>query len=104
MSRALLRLVTLAGLFPGQPSKANPPDFRLQVVPGIVYKVDDPGNTQTSSFAFEIAVLCSTDCELTPISASVELSSGGFTVERQQWTTAMLARIKKVSHRILPNT
>jgi hypothetical protein len=34
----------------------------------------------------------------------VELSNGGFTVERQQWTTAMLAKIKKVSHRILPNT
>jgi hypothetical protein len=104
MSRALLLVVTLACLFTVQPSKANPPDFRLQVVPGIVYKVDDPGNTRTSSFTFEIAVMCSTDCELTPISANVELSSGGFTVERQHWTTAMLAKIKQVSHRILPAT
>jgi hypothetical protein len=104
MTRVLLLLVTLAGLFAVQPSRATPPDFRLQVVPAMVYKVDDPGNTRTSSFTFEIAVICSTDCELTPISANVELSSGGFTVERQQWTTEMLARIKKVSHRILPNT
>jgi hypothetical protein len=104
MSRVLLLLVTLAGLFAVQPSRANPPDFRLQVVPATVYKVDDPGNTRTSSFTFEIAVICSTDCELTPISANVELSSGGLTVERQHWTTAMLAKIKQVSHRILPNT
>src|SRR5437764_68452 len=80
------------------------PDFRLQTVPAVVYKVDDPGNTRTSSFSFEIVVICSTDCELTPISANMELSSGGLTVERQQWTAAMLAKIKKVSHRILPNT
>ena len=87
-----------------EPSQASRPDFRLQVVPGVVYKVDDPGNTRTSSFTFEIAVICSTNCELTPISANVELSSGGFIVERQQWTTAMLAKIKKVSYRILPTT
>jgi len=42
--------------------------------PGNVYKVDDPGNTRTSSFVFDIAVICSTDCALTPISSSVELS------------------------------
>jgi Peptidase family M23 len=104
MSRVPPLLVTLACLFAVQPSRASPPDFRLQVVPGMVYKVDDPGNTRTSSFTFEIAVMCSTDCELTPISANVELSSGGVTVERQQWTTAMLAKITQVSHRILPDT
>src|SRR5262245_16371500 len=104
MSRSLLLLVTLAGSFAVQPSRANPPDFRLQVVPAMVYKVDDPGNTRTSSFTFELAVICSTDCELTPISANVELSSGGLIVERQQWTTEMLAKIKQVSHRILPDT
>lgn len=82
----------------------NQPDFRLQVVPAIVYKVDDPGNTGTSSFTFEIAAICSTDCELTPISANVELSSGGSIVERQQWTTETLAKIKRVSHRILRDT
>jgi hypothetical protein len=104
MSRVLLFCVTLACVSAVQPSPANAPDFRLQVVPAIVYKVDDPGNTSTSSFTFEIAVICSTDCDLSPISASLELSSGGLTVERQQWTTAMLAKIKKVSHRILPDT
>ena len=104
MSHILLCLVTLASIVAAQPSRANPPDFRLQVVPAIVYKVDDPGNTRTSSFTFEIAVICSTDCELTPISANVELSSGGVAVERQQWTAEMLARTKNVSHRILPNT
>src|SRR5262245_60814142 len=104
MSRALLLLVTLAGLFPVQPSRANSPNFRMQVVPAIVYKVDDPGNTRTSSFTFDLAVICSTDCELTPVSASVELSGGGLTVERQQWTTEMLAKTKKVSYRVLPDT
>jgi len=104
MSRVPLFLVTLACVSAVRPSTANPPDFRLQLIPAIVYKVDDPGNTRTSSFTFEIAVICSADCELTPISATVELSSGGLSVERQQWTTAMLAKIKKVSHRILPNT
>ena len=104
MSRVLLFLVTLACVSAVQPSRPNPPDFRLQVVPAIVYKVDDPGNTRTSSFTFEIAVTCSTDCELTPISANVELSSGGLIVERQQWTSDMLAKIRRVSHRILLNT
>src|SRR6516164_3654583 len=81
MSRVLLLLVVPA-FFTVQASWASQPDFRLQVVPAIVYKVDDPGNTRTSSFVFDIAVICSTDCALTPISASVELSSAGSTVER----------------------
>jgi biotin carboxyl carrier protein len=69
-----------------------------------VYKVDDPGNASTSSFVFNIAVICSMDCELTPISARVELSSAGSPVERQDWTTEELAKIKRVSYRIEPNT
>lgn len=85
------------------PAPTNP-DFRLQVVPAIVYKVDDPGGSRTSSFVFDVAVICSTDCALTPISARVELSSGGSTVERQDWTTQMLAKIKQTSFRIEPNT
>jgi Peptidase family M23 len=104
MSRVLLVLVALACLFAVQPSWANQPDFRLQVVPAIVYKVDDPGSQNTSSFVFNIAVICSTDCELTRVSARVELSSAGSTVERQDWTAEMLAKIKKTSYRILPNT
>ena len=50
---------------------------------------------------FEIAVICSTDCELTPISAKVALSHGGSPVESQQWTAEMLAKIKRVNHRVL---
>ena len=104
MSRVLLLLVMLAGLFAVNPGSASPPDFRLQVVPAIVYKVDDPGNTRTSSFVFDIAVICSTDCTLTPISASVELSNGRATVERQEWTTELLAKIKGAKYRISPET
>ena len=104
MNRVQSLLVVLACLVAVEPSWANQPDFHLQVVPGIVYKVDDPGNTRTSSFVFDIAVICSTDCALTPISASVELSSGRSTVERQEWTTEMLAKIKEMNHRILPDT
>src|SRR5580704_15068063 len=104
MNRALLLLVVPACLFAVQPSWASQPDFHLQVAPAIVYKVDDPGNTRTSSFVFDIAVICSTDCALTPISASVELSNGQTTVERQEWTTEMLAKVKGVSYRILPDT
>jgi len=104
MSRVLLLLVALACLFAVQPTWASQPDFHLQVVPAIVYKVDDPGNTKTSSFVFDIAVICSTDCALTPISASVELSSGGSKVEQQDWTTETLAKIKGVNYRILPDT
>lgn len=103
MSRVLL-LIVAACLFAVQPSWASQPDFRLQVVPAIVYKVDDPGNTRTSSFVFDIAVICSTDCALTPISASVELSNGRSVVERQEWTNEMLAKIKGVNYRILPDT
>jgi hypothetical protein len=80
------------------------PDFRLQVVPAIVYKVDDPGNTRTSSFVFDVAMICSTDCVLAPVSASVELSNGRSAVERQEWTSEMLAKIKDVSYRVLPDT
>jgi hypothetical protein len=104
MSRVLPLLFALALLFGVQPSWASQPDFHLQVVPGIVYKVDDPGSQNTSSFVFNIAVICSTDCEFTPISARVELASAGSTVERQDWTTEMLAKIKQLSYRILPNT
>jgi hypothetical protein len=104
MNRVSLLLVVLACLFAVQPSWAQQPDFRLQVVPAIVYKVDDPGNTRTSSFVFDIAVICSSDCALTPISASVELSNGRSTVERQEWTTEMLAKIKGVKYRISQDT
>jgi len=103
MNRVLLPSVVIAVSF-AAPSQVSPPDFRLQVVPGIVYKVDDPGGSRTSSFVFDLAVICSTDCALTPISASVELSSAGSAVERQDWTTEMLARIKRTSFRLEPNT
>jgi hypothetical protein len=53
---------------------------------------------------FDIAVICSTDCALTPISASVDLSSAGSTVERQDWTTEMLAKIRNKRYRIEPST
>jgi hypothetical protein len=104
MSRSLLLLAVPACLLAVQPTWASQPDFHLQVVPAIVYKVDDPGNVGTSSFVFDIAVICSTDCALTPISASVELSNGRSTVERQGWTTEMLAKIKDIRYRIEPNT
>jgi peptidase M23-like protein len=104
VSRVLLLLVVPACLLVVQPTWASQPDFHLQGVPAIVYKVDDPGNIRTSSFVFDIAVICSTDCALTPISASVELSSAGSTVERQDWTTEMLAKIKNIRYRIEPNT
>jgi hypothetical protein len=104
MSRALLLLAVPACLLAVQPAWASQPDFHLQVVPAIVYKVDDPGNIKTSSFVFDIAVICSTDCALTPISASVELSDGRSTVERQEWTSEMLAKIKNIRYRIEPST
>ncbi len=103
MNRVLRLLVASACLFAVQPTWAQQPDFRLQVVPASVYKVDDPGNLNTSSFVFNIAVICFTDCELTPISARLELSSAGSIVERQDWTTEMLAKIKQISYRIHPN-
>ena len=80
------------------------PDFSLQVVPATVYKVDDPGGSRTSSFVFDIAVICSTDCDLTPASAHIELSSAGTVVEQEDWTAGMLAKIKRTSFRIEPNT
>jgi hypothetical protein len=104
MSRVLLLLVVLACLFTVQPTWASEPDFHLQVIPAMVYQVDDPGNAATSSFVVNIAVICSTDCALTPISARMELSSAGSIVERQDWTTEMLAKIKRISYRIEPNT
>jgi Peptidase family M23 len=94
----------MLALFAVQPSRANPPDFRLQVVPAIVYKVDDPGNTRTSSLVFDVAVICPVDCALNPISASVELTNGRSTVERQEWTPEPLAKIKGVKYRISPDT
>jgi hypothetical protein len=62
MCRVSLLLLVLAYFFTVQPSWASQPEFRLQVVPAIVYKVDDPGNTRTSSFVFDIAVICSMLC------------------------------------------
>jgi len=104
MSRVLPLLVVPACLFAVQPSWSSQPDFHLQAVPAIVYKVDDPGGASTSSFVFDIAVICSTDCELTPISARVELSSAGSIIERQDWTKEMLAKIKRLRYRIEADT
>ena len=104
MNRVLLPLVVFAPVVAVATSQVSQPALRLQVVPATVYKVDDPGGTRTSSFVFNIAVMCSTDCQLTPISAHVELSSAGSVVERQDWTTEMLAKIKQISYRIEPNT
>ena len=104
MNRVLPATVVLACFVSAQPSWATQPDFHLQVVPAVVYKVDDPGNIRTSSFVFDIAVICSSDCDLTPIAASVELSDAGSIVERQEWTTGMLAKIKNTRYRIEPNT
>ena len=103
MNRRPLRMV-FASLVGVAASQLSQPDFRLQVVPARVYIVDDPGGARTSSFVFNLAVICKTDCQLTPIAARVELSSAGSIVERQEWTTAMLAKIKQVSYRIEPNT
>ena len=102
--RLSLLFLTFGCLVDVQPSQTQQPDFRLQVVPGIVYKVDDPGGSRTSSFVFDLAVICSTDCNLTPLSARVELASAGSVVERQDWTTETLAKIKRISFRIQPNT
>jgi len=104
LTRILPLLVVPALLLAVQPSWARQPDFHLQVVPAIVYKVDDPGNINTSSFVFDIAAICSTECALTPIAATVELSNGRSTVERQEWTSERLAKIKGLNYRILPDT
>jgi hypothetical protein len=104
MRRVPLLLAMTGCLLVVRTAWASGPDFHLQVVPATVYKVDDPGNSKTSSFVFNIAVICSTDCALTPISASVELLSGSTVVERQDWTAEMLAKIKEVNYRILPDT
>ena len=72
MNRGLLLVVGYASSVAVASSQVSQPDFRLQVVPEIVYKVDDPGGARTSSFVFNTAVICSTDCELTPIAARVD--------------------------------
>jgi hypothetical protein len=66
MNRALLPFVVFASIVACAPSQVSQPDFRLQVVPATVYKVDDPGNTRTSSFVFDIAVICSTELRAQP--------------------------------------
>ena len=104
MRRVSQVFIVLASLFVLEATWASQPDFHLQVVPANVYKVDDPGNTKTSSFVFDIAVICSRDCALTPIYASVELSNGRSSVERQDWTAELLAKIKRVNYRVLPDT
>jgi hypothetical protein len=104
MSRVLAFLVLLVSLAGVQTSRAEPFDFRLQVVPDVVYKVDDPGNTGTSTFVFDIVVICPADSALTPISASVALSDGHTIVERQEWTTERLAKIEGEHYRILSDT
>ncbi|MDB5145329.1 MAG: family peptidase [Mucilaginibacter sp.] len=84
--------------------KSKQLDFHLHLVPDIIYKVDDPGGRNTSSFLFDIAVICSNNFKLTPISAVLKLSSAGFIVEQQNWESEMLAKIMKVSYRIVQET
>ena len=47
MNPGLLLLVVFASSVAVAPSQVSQPDFRLQVVPAIVYKVDDPGGART---------------------------------------------------------
>jgi hypothetical protein len=104
MSFFLRSLLTFASLFTVAPACGGAPNFHMQVVPAFVYKVDDPGGGHTSSFVFNIAVICSTNCNLTPVSAHLDLSSAGSSVEQQDWTAARLARIRRISYRIQPDT
>jgi peptidase M23-like protein len=104
MNRVPAVLVLLVSCVAVHPSRADRPDYRLQVVPAIVYKVDDPGNTGTSSFVFDIVAISTGDTALTPVSASVQLSNGRSVVERQEWTTDMLAKIKGTHYRIASDT
>src|SRR5215475_5485954 len=105
MSRVLLLLAVAGCLLAVQPSSAQQPSFHLAVVPSIIYKVDDPGGLKTSSFVFNISVVCSRDCDdLTPVSAHIELGSAGSIVERQDWTAEMLAKVKRIRHVIEPIT
>jgi len=97
-------LVALLATAASAQMKVAEPPFQLQVVPAVVYKVDDPGGSKTSSFVFDVVAICSTDCALTPTSATVELSSGRSKVEREDWTAETLSKIKAVSYRILPDT
>jgi hypothetical protein len=103
MNRVMLLSVVFVSLIAVQAAWCGQPVFQLQIVPAIVYKVDDPG-TRTSSSVFDIALICFADCELAPVSASVELSNGRASVERQAWTTEMLSKIKGVNYRVLPDT
>lgn len=105
MSRFLPFLFVSALLFNARPSWSQQPGFRLAVVPPIIYKVDDPGGLKTSSFVFNISVVCSRDCDdLTPSSAHVELGSAGSIVERQDWTAEMLAKVKRKRYVLEPIT
>jgi hypothetical protein len=104
MIRTLYLALVTSCVAAAQPPQTHQPDVRLQVVPDIVYKVDDPGSTRTSSFVFDVAVLCSSDCALTPASASIELSHGRSIVERQAWTADQAASIAGKRYRILPET
>jgi hypothetical protein len=104
VSRVATLSIMISCLVTTAPAQAAPPDFRLQVVPAVVYKVDDPGGAGTSSFVFNLVVIHPVNDSLTAISARVELSSGGSTVERQDWTAAMLAKIEHTNYRILPST
>ena len=49
--------VVFASLVGVAPPQVTQPDFRLQVVPAIVYSVNDPGGARTSSFVFTLAVI-----------------------------------------------
>ena len=91
MNLRLLPSIVLASLVVAvAPSQASQPDFRLQVVPAIVYKVDDPGGARTSSFVFNLAVICKTDCQLARYPPAwnfpvPDLSSSGRIGRRQCW-------------------
>jgi len=88
-----------------QVAYASQPSFGLEVVPARVFKVDDPGGSNTSSFVFNLAAICARTCGgLVPVQAHVELSSGGSAVVRQDWTARSLAKIKGESYRIGPDT
>jgi hypothetical protein len=105
MSRLLVSVVLLlARLGVAKDGEGPVERLHVQIVPAIVYKVDDPGHAETESWTFNLVMLCPRDCALKPLAVALNLYSGGTVVDKQAIGATELKKETLMSYRILRDT
>jgi hypothetical protein len=102
---ALGAAVIVPVAYAAQNSPQSQRALQLRSVPATVYKVDDPGHSETETWVFNLVVPCAgKDCGLKPVTATVELFSTDTLVDKTEIGSAELQKSMLTSYRVQPDT